>query len=228
VDVSTIETANGQSVIQYRGHLMRLIACNADTRLKTEGMQSILVFARRSKPVGVIVDEIVDIVDDVLQINIAGSTPGVLGSTVISGRATDIIDIAHFIPELGGGGDPRLRSVKRVLLCEESDFVRAMLGPVVQSAGFQVHTAQNIAQAETKLAWGGYQIVIANIEEDGMMRLPDNAGPTTRFIGIANRASRDLLGAAERAGYDDVVAIFDRPGLIASLNAAEESLGDAA
>jgi two-component system chemotaxis sensor kinase CheA len=228
LDVSTVETADGLPMVQYRGHLMRLVACNGDTQLKREGMQPVLVFARRSKPVGVLVDEIIDIAEDVLEINVAGTSPGVLGSTVIAGRATDIIDIAHLIPELGGGRDPRLQGRKRVLICEQSDFVRAMLSPVVQSAGFEVHTAASIAQAETKLAWGGYQIVIANIEEDGMMRLPDNAGPTTRFIGIANRASRELLGAAERAGYDDVVAIFDRQGLIASLNNAAETMGDAA
>jgi two-component system, chemotaxis family, sensor kinase CheA len=216
-------------MVQYRGQLMRLVTCNAETRLRETGVQPILVFARRSQPVGVVVDEIVDIIEDILQISVQGGSPGILGSTVLSGRATDIIDIAHFIPELGGGGgDQRLRSRKRVLLCEESDFVRAMLGPVMQSAGFDVHAVASAEEAESRLAWGGYQIVVANIEEGEMLRLPDNAGPSTRFIGLANRASRDLLAGAERAGFDDVVAIFDRQGLLASLSAADIKIGDAA
>jgi two-component system, chemotaxis family, sensor kinase CheA len=229
IDVSTVEHANGEHLVQYRGHLMRLVTCNAETQLKKQGVQPVLVFARRSQPVGVVVDEIVDIVEEVLNIAVTGSVPGLLGSTVISGRATDIIDIAHFIPELGGGGgDHRLRGRKRILLCEESDFVRAMLAPVLQSAGFDVHAVASAEEAEARLAWGGYQIVVANIEEGQMLRLTDNAGPSTRFIGIANRSSRDLLASAERAGFDDVVAIFDRQGLLASLNAADAALGDAA
>jgi hypothetical protein len=83
-------------------------------------------------------------------------------------------------------------------------------------------------EAEARLAWGGYHIVVANIEENDMLRLPDNAGPATRFIGLANRASRDILGSAERAGFDDVVAIFDRQGLLATLSATDMKLGDAA
>ncbi len=228
IDVAKIETSDGQPMVQYRGNLMRLVSCNAETTLKTEGVQPVLVFARRSKPIGIIVDEIIDIVEENLNINLTSTSPGILGSAVIAGRATDIIDIAHFIPELGGGSQPRLAANKRILLCEESDFVRAMLGPVLQSAGYEVHAVPTVEEAERRLAWGGYQIVVANIEESAMLRLPDNAGPTTRFIGIANRASRDLLDAAERAGFDDVVAIFDRQGLLGSLNAVDAQLGDAA
>jgi two-component system, chemotaxis family, sensor kinase CheA len=228
IDVGSIESANGEPMVQYRGNLMRLVACNAETRLKAEGLQPILVFSRRTRPVGVIVDEIIDIVEEVLDIAVTGTKPGILGSTIISGRATDIVDIAHFIPDLGGGEENRLRGRKRVLLCEQSDFVRAMLAPVLQSAGFDVHAVATADEAEARMAWGGYQIVVANIEESRMLGLTDNAGPATRFIGIANRSSRDLLAAAERAGFDDVVAIFDRQGLLASLNSAYETLGDAA
>jgi two-component system, chemotaxis family, sensor kinase CheA len=228
VDVAKIEMSNGQPLVQYRGALMRLVSCNAETKIREQGNQPVLVFARRSKPVGIIVDEIVDIVEDVLNINLESRTPGVLGSAVLRGRATDIIDIAHFIPELGGGDIPRLRGARRLLLCESSEFVRAMLGPVLQSAGFEVHTASSADEAERKIAWGGYNIVVANIEAGEMLRLPDLAGPTTRFIAVANRASRDLLDAAERGGFDDVVAIFDRQGLLGSVHAADSRLGEAA
>jgi two-component system, chemotaxis family, sensor kinase CheA len=228
IDVTKIEMANGQPLVQYRGSLMRLVSCNATTKIREQGNQPVLVFARRSKPVGIIVDEIVDIVEDVLEINLVSPNPGILGSAVLRGRATDIIDIGHFIPELGGGDLPRLRGTKRILLCEGSDFVRAMLGPVLKSAGFEVNTAATAEEAEARLAWGGFHIVVANIDGSEMLRLPDLAGPTTRFIGVCNRSSRDILDAAERAGFDDVVAIFDRPGLLASVHCADTRLGEAA
>ena len=46
---------------------------------------------------GLLVDEIVDIVDDLVNIEIASNRPGVLGSAVIKGQATEVIDISHFL-----------------------------------------------------------------------------------------------------------------------------------
>ena len=45
-----------------------------------------------------VVDEIVDIVEERLQIELASAKAGVLGSAVIKGQATEIIDIAHYLP----------------------------------------------------------------------------------------------------------------------------------
>ena len=46
------------------------------------------------------VGEIVDIVDDTLNIEVRGNRPGVLGSAVIKGQATEIIDID--LPDVSG------------------------------------------------------------------------------------------------------------------------------
>ena len=40
-----------------------------------------------------VVDEIVDIVEDTLNIEIPSEQPGILGSAVIKGEATEIIDV---------------------------------------------------------------------------------------------------------------------------------------
>ena len=45
-----------------------------------------------------VVDEIVDIVEDRLDIEVASDRAGVLGSAVIKGQATEIIDVGHFLP----------------------------------------------------------------------------------------------------------------------------------
>ena len=47
---------------------------------------------------GLVVDEIVDIVEDKLDIAVASNRPGVLGSALIEGQATEIIDVGHFLP----------------------------------------------------------------------------------------------------------------------------------
>ena len=44
------------------------------------------------------VDEIVDIVEDQLDIEVGSDRAGVLGSAVVRGQATEIVDVGHFLP----------------------------------------------------------------------------------------------------------------------------------
>ena len=47
---------------------------------------------------GLVVDEIIDIVEERLDIEVASDRPGVLGYAVIKGATTEIIDVGHFLP----------------------------------------------------------------------------------------------------------------------------------
>ena len=66
--------------------------------MRGEGTQPLLVFSDAGRSMGLVVDEIVDIVEDRLDIQVGSDTLGVLGSAVIKGQATEIIDIGHFLP----------------------------------------------------------------------------------------------------------------------------------
>jgi two-component system chemotaxis sensor kinase CheA len=98
IDAQKIELSNGRHMVQYRGHLMPLISMSENVRVKGEGAQPLLVFSDGSRSVALVVDEIVDIVDDTLNIQVASENPGVLGSAIVRGHATEIIDVGHFLP----------------------------------------------------------------------------------------------------------------------------------
>ena len=67
--------------------------------VKQDGAQPILVFSDRGRSMGLVVDEIIDIVEERLDIEVASERPGVLGYAVVKGNATEIIDIGHFLPQ---------------------------------------------------------------------------------------------------------------------------------
>jgi two-component system chemotaxis sensor kinase CheA len=46
---------------------------------------------------GLVVDQVVDVVEAGLAIEIGGDRPGVLGSAIINGRATEVLDVDHFL-----------------------------------------------------------------------------------------------------------------------------------
>ena len=77
---------------------MPLISMNEHVRVKGEGAQPLLVFSDGARSMALVVDEIVDIVEDRLDIQVGGDNSGVLGSAIVKGQATEIIDVGHFLP----------------------------------------------------------------------------------------------------------------------------------
>ncbi len=92
-----IELSNGRYMVQYRDQLMPLVQMTG-VSVQTSGVQPILVFADDGRSMGLVVDEIIDIVEERLHIEVAGSQEGILGSAVIKGQATEVIDVGHFLP----------------------------------------------------------------------------------------------------------------------------------
>src|SRR4029079_14963352 len=86
-----IELSNGRYMVQYREQLMPLVQMNG-VNVQTQGSQPILVVADDGRSMGLVVDEIIDIVEERLHIEVAGASEGILGSAVIKGQATEVID----------------------------------------------------------------------------------------------------------------------------------------
>ena len=70
-----IEMSNGRYMVQYREQLMPLVTMEGVT-VATSGAQPILVFADEDRAMGLVVDEIVDIVEEHLQIEVGSSRAG--------------------------------------------------------------------------------------------------------------------------------------------------------
>lgn len=101
VPVERIENASGQFVTQYRGRLMPLVPLSGPLDIERP-RHCVLVFGDGTQDgasgcVGLVVDEIVDVVETELQVELAGSYPGLLGTAVIAGRATDLIDTDYWL-----------------------------------------------------------------------------------------------------------------------------------
>ncbi len=105
-----IETSGGSLVVQYRGHLMPLVALSDQSAdLPAPPTHPVLVFADGERSAGLIVDEIVDVVEDRLEIELSATRPGLLGTAVIDGHATDVIDTAYWLARLPAATGPASR-----------------------------------------------------------------------------------------------------------------------
>jgi two-component system, chemotaxis family, sensor kinase CheA len=230
IDGGKIELSNGRHMVQYRGQLMPLIRVNELSPIRTEGAQPLLVFSDAGRSMGLAVDQIVDIVEDTLNIEVSSDRPGVLGSAVIKGHATEVIDVGHFLPlafeDWFSRKDFGIERVSRtVLLVDDSAFFRNMLSPVLKAAGYRVVTVPAATDALTLMKEGhGFDVILTDIdmpEMDGFafaqavredLRL---AG--VPIIGLSAMATPEVIERGRQAGLHDFVAKFDRPGLIAAL-----------
>ena len=230
IDAGEIEISNGRHMVQYRGGLMPLLPVNAEVRVRSEGVQPLLVFIDKNHSMGLIVDEIVDIVDNRLDIQVGSEAAGTIGSAVIDGRATEIIDIAHYLPLafedwLHKSEVTTERRTRRVLLIDDSSFFRNMLSPVLKAAGYEVKTLASGAEALALLETDTrFDFIICDIEMPGMNgfevaeRLRANARTADlRLIALSSLHSPAAVDRGREAGFSHYIAKFDRGGLLAIL-----------
>lgn len=158
VEPAALEWADGRSLLQYRGQLMPVLnADGAPLSERPSARRPLLVFSRGARSLGLMAEEIVDIVEAAALVELAGASTGVSGSVVVAGRATELIDVDFYWrrcdSEAGRGGEPRaecaVRAARRLLVVDESPFVRMLLGPLLAQAGYEVEVA---ADPEAALA----------------------------------------------------------------------------
>ncbi len=93
-----VEQAGTQQVVQYRDELLPLIQVShvlggyAPRPREADEKLQVVVYTKNGRSVGLLVDDIVDIVHETITVKRESDRPGLLGSAVIQGRVTDLVD----------------------------------------------------------------------------------------------------------------------------------------
>lgn len=93
-----VEHTGGRSVVQYRDRIMALVDLAAFIAPgrgpeRTGGPQHVVVVTVEDQPVGVVVGTVADIVDGALETEVVGRRVGVIGTAVVDGVVTDVVDL---------------------------------------------------------------------------------------------------------------------------------------
>ena len=233
IEQGNIELSNGQMVVQYRGRLMPLVAFDPAFMPESEGRKPVLVFTDADRSMGLIVDEIVDIVQQRLQVEFSGDRPGLLGSAIIAGKATDVIDAGAYLTQAHGNwflsetealsGESASR---RVLVVDDSQFFLNMLTPILSVAGYEVVAVPSAEDAlELCEAGEDFDVIVSDIEMPGMNGFDlaktikgDGRWQNVPIVALSSHATPKDLSRGREVGFADYVAKFDRDALLASLH----------
>jgi two-component system chemotaxis sensor kinase CheA len=109
---SAIEHSADREVVQYRNQIIPLLPLSATLRhgqyhaCQERDPMQVVVYSQNGRSVGLIVDEILDIVEDTIQVRSHRAGQGLIGSAVIQQRVTDVLDVPGLIqtfdPDLVG------------------------------------------------------------------------------------------------------------------------------
>lgn len=244
IDFDAVEFSNGRAMVQYRGTLMPLLTIDDAIGFPETGKKPTLVFSDHQRSMGLVVDEILDIVEDRLIMEHGAGKAGFLGSAIVAGKATEIIDTEHFLTRAfpdwfqGSVEVPLLEGAtagakKRLLLVDDSAFFRNLLTPILSVAGYSV-TAVDSAQAAMEAHDRGesYDAIVSDIEMPGMtgFEFVERVRSGGRWEGLpivamSSRTTSEDLERGHAVGFTDYVAKNDRDGLLQALS---ESLEGAA
>jgi two-component system chemotaxis sensor kinase CheA len=105
LSTSLIERAGGTPAVQYRDRILPLVSIartlgfSGGTPVETgeERLLQVVVHSAGDRSIGLVVERILDIVEEVVRIQRPSPKPGVVGSAVIQSRVTEVLDVEAFV-----------------------------------------------------------------------------------------------------------------------------------
>lgn len=97
-DPSVLEKAGDEIVVQYRDTLLPLVDVSQPlgSAKEMEGKLSVVVVSSGKQMIGLVVDGFIDVVNETVELHNPNKRAGVLGSAVLQGKVTELIDVNAF------------------------------------------------------------------------------------------------------------------------------------
>lgn len=218
ISVQEIQIAMGREHLSFRNSLIPLLRIeNAIPGITGAYHDDFLhaIIPRIGAPVGIAAARIIDIVEIDNNTAIHSSNQSaIIGTQIINGHATTLLDLCVLIKTLDPGWMPSLDHTstdkKQVLLVEDSPLFRVLATSYLRSIGLDIITAPNGKEALDLLQQGRIDGVISDIEMpvmDGFdlaRRIKsDKAMQHIPLLGISSMDEKTIRPRALDAGFDE-------------------------
>jgi two-component system, chemotaxis family, sensor kinase CheA len=187
----------------------------------------VIVFSERDHSMGLLVRQIQDIREEQFLIRMQSQRPGVLGTAIVNGRATDIIDTQHYVTQANPNWfrtQADLRSV-RILIVDDSIFFRQLVTTTLETEGYSVEALDSPQRAIQALERGAkFDIIVSDIEMPGMDGCQFAQAIKTRrlteapMIALTTLVGNGQEARMERAGFTRYLVKFNAKELLSTID----------
>jgi len=228
VEPGRIEHADGRLAMIHQDRLMPLVPVGA-TSFDPSRSYPVLVITDGDLTVGLLVDEIVDIIEEALDVQLSSGGHETIGAAVVRGQAVEFIDVTSYLQGVASSVTRQAAKDagrRQVLLVHNDAFSRDFLSPMLSAAGYRVVAASSAKEA--------LQVIEQGSHVDAVVTSTDLAEMTGNELASAVRRSPSAreVPVIGLIGVDDVhdeadsdaltlrVPAGDRQSLLAGLSDA--------
>ena len=228
---TSIERAGGQYVVQYRNRILPLVSLSAlldaggqDFEIGAETAQ-VIVFNDGDRSIGMVVDQILDVAEEMVTVRQKTARKGLLGSAVVGKRVADFVDLGYVLRTAAQGWfHGSGRSGKSVLVAEASPFSRGLIRSGLDMAGYRVLEASSVEEALQELEQSRVDVVVTALDRprgdgasllEAIRRRPEwNALPV---LALAESEEQVRTHSRGGTGFQDCQLKFDGEGMLQSV-----------
>jgi two-component system chemotaxis sensor kinase CheA len=218
-----LEYSGGRQVVQYRNRILPLTWLDRGNGLAGDGPPAaeeatadplqVIVFMTEGRGLGLVVEEILDIIEESVAVRKQSQQRGLLGSAVVGGQVTDFLDLQAVLEESGerwldSGGVDRSATI---LVAGASPFTRALVRSSLEMYGHWIVEAASIQEIVDRLERHRIDVVALS----GDLEQAQGKGSLLALIRKHSGGSVPVLafGSGESAGepnFDAYAAGLDR------------------
>ncbi|MCF8128513.1 MAG: chemotaxis protein CheW [Deltaproteobacteria bacterium] len=234
ISAGDVEVVGGRKVMQYRGGNLLLFTIDQVASVKPieeKGHLMALVFTLAGREIGLLATGPVDAFD--INEKMDGKAlkqPGIMGSVVIEGQTTLLVDVFDIISTLNPDWFSEKKDPKkapeasgRILIAEDSNFFRDQLKSFIEDEGYVVIEAKDGLEAWKLLEKqvDSISLVVTDLEMPNMdgFGLAEKIKSDKRYrhlpvIALTTLAEDDDIARGRKVGIDDYQIKLDRAKLM--------------
>ena len=250
IDAKDVSESGSEIIAKHNGGLLPLYFLNENGQKLERDLITTLVLSDdvSDAAIGLIIENVIDIVEDKLDLSSSTARPGVIGSVTLNGLIVDVVDIAHYLGRTKEdffslsqhSNQPYVAAVNsaeqedspqsiqgnRVLVVDDSPFFRNMLKPILATAGYDVVACEDPIEA-IALHDKGYQfdIILSDIEMPNMNGYEfiqkiraDLSWKNLPCIAITSHTTSEDIEYGYEKGFTKYIGKFDKDELIRTMN----------
>lgn len=238
ISATQVEVMGGKKVMQYRDSNLLLFTIDQVASVKPLGEKGhllVLVFMLAGREIGLLATGPVDALESTEKLDEkALKQPGIMGSVVIDGQTTLLVDVFDIISTINPDWFTEEKETEktpsapsRILIAEDSNFFRDQVKGFIQDKGYTVIEAKDGLDAWNLLEEHGdtISLVVTDLEMPNLdgFGLAEKIKSDKRYrhlpvIALTTLAEDDDIARGRKVGIDDYQIKLDREKLMESID----------